>query len=71
MYTVNLDLIKQRRKELNISIREMTLYLGFKNESTYYRYEEGVKRLKAEHVPAISKKLGMEMNEFFLNSEVS
>ncbi|XOS94569.1 hypothetical protein ACLMAB_10720 [Brevibacillus laterosporus] len=40
--------------------------LGFKNASTYMKYERGTYCFKANHVPALSKKLNCKIEKLFL-----
>jgi transcriptional regulator with XRE-family HTH domain len=71
MKELNLVLIKQRRKEFRISLLEMAVLLGFKNASTYYKYEIGQSRFKAEHIPIVASKLKLKMNEIFFTQEIA
>lgn len=65
MYEVNLALIRKRRKEMRITLQEMAELLGFKDASTYYKYEKGDTKFKAEQLPLIAEKLKLKMNEIF------
>lgn len=65
MRTLNLDFIKKRRVELNISLQEMAENLGFKNASTYLKYENGTYAFKAEQLPLLSKILKCNITDFF------
>ncbi|MGJ9381775.1 helix-turn-helix domain-containing protein [Salipaludibacillus sp. CF4.18] len=67
MEKINLEYIKQRRKDLNINLQEMAVLLGFKNASTYMKYEKGEYLFKANQLPSIAKILKCEINELFLN----
>ena len=67
---LDLDFIKKRRKELNISLQSMALSLGFKNASTYLKYERGDYSFKAEHLPQLAKELNCNMENFFIQSVV-
>ncbi|MDP4086005.1 MAG: helix-turn-helix transcriptional regulator [Bacillota bacterium] len=67
MHNLNLDLIKEKRLKLNISQQEMADYLGFKNASTYMKYEKGIYSFKANHVPLIAKQLNSPIESLFLN----
>lgn len=65
MKTLNLVLIKQRRKEMRIPLQEMAETLGFKNASNYYKYEKGEYKFDASHIPVIAKKLKLKMSDIF------
>lgn len=41
MGKLNLSFIIRKRKEYGLSLQEMALMLGFKNASTYLKYENG------------------------------
>ena len=71
MKELNLALIKKRRKELRISLLEMSVLLGFKNASTYYKYEVGKSKFKAEHIPIVASKLKLKMSEIFFTPELA
>lgn len=71
MKEINLILIKQRRKEFRISLLEMAILLGFKNASTYYKYEIGQSKFKAEHIPIVANKLKLKMNDIFFTQEIA
>lgn len=66
MVDINLEIIKSKRKQLNISQNEMAEILGFKSASTYYKYESGEYSLKANMLPIISKTLKIPMKKFFV-----
>lgn len=65
MNTVNLEFIKARRNELKISMQEMAECLGFKNASTYLKYENGTYAFKAEQLPKLAKILHCSITDFF------
>lgn len=69
MKQVNLVLIKQRRKEMRITLQEMANALGFKNASNYYKYEKGEYKFEAEHIPVIARMLKLKMSEIFFASD--
>lgn len=64
---VNLSLLKEAREEKKISMQEMAEFLGFKNASTYLKYENGEYSFKLEMLPKLSKKLGIPYKNFFVN----
>lgn len=65
MVKLNLDYIANRRNELQITLQEMAEELGFKNASTYLKYERGSYEFKANHLPILAKKLNCSINNFF------
>jgi len=65
MIKVNLELIKAKRNELGYSMQNMADSLGFKNASTYLKYEKGEYSFKAEHLPILSKLLKCNIVDFF------
>ncbi|WP_054634841.1 helix-turn-helix transcriptional regulator [Thalassobacillus sp. C254] len=68
MEKLNHKFIKERRNELGISLQEMAYELGFKNASTYMKYENGTYAFKANHVPVIAKKLKCRINDIYFFS---
>lgn len=71
MNTVDLAKIKSRRKEMRINQQEMAEVLGFKNASTYCKYENGAYKFDAEHIPVIAKKLKFRVNDIFFDQRIS
>lgn len=65
MNKINLKFINCRRVELDITLQKMATYLGFKNASTYMKYEKGDYAFKADHIPVLAKKLDCEMDKLF------
>ncbi|MFJ8268496.1 helix-turn-helix domain-containing protein [Peribacillus asahii] len=65
MKSFNLSYIKQRRKQLRLTLQEMADFMGIKNASTYMKYESGVYAFKAEHLPPLSKVLKCNITDFF------
>lgn len=65
MTELDLGRIKTRRKEMRINQQEMAETLGFKNASTYCKYENGDYNFEANHVPAIANKLRLKLTEMF------
>lgn len=64
---IDLDFIKKKRLELGKSAQEMALELGFKDGSTYWNYENGNYRLKADMLPKLAEILGCNIENFFTN----
>ena len=65
MKTLDLELIKERRKKNGFTQRQMADKLGLSNGSVYYKYESGAYALKAEMLPALAKILKCDINNFF------
>lgn len=65
MGLLKLDFIKKRRQDLNLSLQEMAESLGFKNASTYMKYEEGEYAFKAYQLPILANKLDCKIENFF------
>lgn len=66
--TLNLDFISRRREELGITLQEMAEALGFKNASTYLKYERGDYSFKGDHLPTVAQKLGCRLEELFFDN---
>lgn len=65
---VDLDFIKQERLKLGLSLKDMAEALGFKNASTYMKYEEGSYSFKAKHLPVLARRLECNIENFFTNN---
>ncbi|WP_433943408.1 helix-turn-helix domain-containing protein [Paenibacillus sp. SN-8-1] len=68
MGLLDLEFIKKRRQKLDLSLQEMAESLGFKNASTYMKYEEGTYSFKANHLPQLAAKLNCKIGNFFTDS---
>ncbi|MGK5511190.1 helix-turn-helix domain-containing protein [Brevibacillus formosus] len=66
MERLNLPFIAQRRNECKLTLQEMAEALGFRNASTYLKYEKGEYDFKANHLPVLAKKLRCHMLDFFI-----
>lgn len=62
---VNLDLIKQLRNQKNISIEEMSKFMGYKGYQGYYYKENGVRKMSADDIARISVILAVPISELF------
>lgn len=71
MKQVNLAIIKQRRKEMRFNQQEMAEMLGFKNASTYCKYESGAYKFDADHIPIVANKLKLKVNDIFFDKTVA
>jgi len=65
MNSLNLKYIKERRLQLGITQQKMAENMGFKNSSTYLKYEMGTYSFKAEHLPILAKSLNCMIIDFF------
>lgn len=62
---LNLERIKERRVEKGLSTTQMANILGFKDPSTYWNYENGKYRFKADMLPILANTLNCEIEYFF------
>ena len=69
MKMLNLEFIAKRRSELKLTLQEMATALGFKNASTYMKYEKGEYAFSANHLPVIAKVLGCDIKELFFENQ--
>jgi len=68
MQQFNLAFIVKRRKELNLSLQYMADGLGFRNASTYLKYERGEYQLRANQLPILAKLLQCSVSDFFIKN---
>lgn len=68
---LNLNLIKEKRKEKGYNIDEMAYKLGLTNGSMYYKREAGHYKFKAEEVMMLANILEIPLNHLFLSNEIS
>ncbi|ATU71054.1 transcriptional regulator [Levilactobacillus brevis] len=59
------EFLKQRRREKNVSQETLAMALGFKNSSTYSKYENGDTAVKADMLPIIANVLKTPIASFF------
>jgi transcriptional regulator with XRE-family HTH domain len=64
---IDLALIKSRRKEMRLTLQDMADELGFNDASTYWKYEKGMYKFKADHVPVVAAKLKIKMKDIFFS----
>ena len=64
-YTVNLQLIKNKRLEYGYTMQEMAEFLGLKTRADYFKRENGDTRFKTVELPILSKKLHTPISHFF------
>lgn len=65
MNNLDLQAIKQRRKQAGYSMSRMAESLGMANASVYWKYENGVYAFKADHLPQLAQVLMCEITVFF------
>lgn len=65
MPRLDLKYIKERRNKLDLSQQEVANKLGFKNASTYLKYENGSYQFKADMLPKLAKILETNITNFF------
>lgn len=63
--TVDLNYIKQLRKDNNYSNSELAKMLGFKSVDKYTRRENGVYHFQASELQMLSELYGVDMENFF------
>lgn len=66
MKEVNLELIKQQRKNLGYTNLEMAQALGLATSEKYLRRENGEYNFKAVELPALSAKLHIPLEKIFI-----
>lgn len=66
MDRIDLPFIAKRRIERGLTLQDMAESLGFKNASTYLKYEKGEYDFKANHLPVLAKKLRCGLHDFFV-----
>lgn len=64
-YTINLQLIKDKRHEYGYTMQEMAETLGLKTRADYFKRENGDTRFKSVELPILSKKLHIPISHFF------
>lgn len=64
-YKVNLDLIKETRKDMGYSLNDMANKLGFNNKSKYYRREIGEYKFQSEELPTVADVLDIPIEKIF------
>lgn len=64
---LNLNLIKEKRKEKGYNIDEMAYKLGLTNGSMYYKREAGDYKFKPEELMMVAEILEIPFNELFLS----
>lgn len=62
---IDLEYIKNKRQNKNISQQKMAEKLGFRNASTYLKYETGEYAFKADMLPRLSQILDDDIENFF------
>ncbi|MED4530941.1 helix-turn-helix transcriptional regulator [Metabacillus fastidiosus] len=65
MKSFNLNYIKVRRVVLELTLHDVAISMGFKNASTYMKYENGDYSFKAEQLPLLAELFKCEIIDFF------
>lgn len=68
---VNLEIIKEKRKDKKYTINDMANKLGLANGSVYWKREVGQYKFKPEEVMMVSKILGIPFKKLFLSEQYS
>ena len=63
---INLALIRERRLKRGFSNEDMAKSLGRASSDKYFRREHGIYKFQASELPALSKKLGIPLEKFFI-----
>lgn len=66
--TVDLNYIKQLRKDNNYSNSELADMLGFKSVDKYTRRENGVYNFQASELQMLAELYGVDMENFFTST---
>ena len=67
---LNLDLIKERRKDLGLTTTDMAKALGLRGHDQYSRRETGIYQFRATELPVLCKTLDIEMDKIFIKNSV-
>ncbi|MFE4522154.1 helix-turn-helix domain-containing protein [Cytobacillus firmus] len=67
-FRVNLDKIKQARKNKSISLKEMSERLGYESVNGYYYLEIGRIKFQAETLAKTARILELNMNDLFFEN---
>ena len=62
---LDLNLIRAKRLEKNISLVEMAERVGMTSNSQYYKYEAGIYKFNANTVPKVAEALGMKIEDLY------
>lgn len=64
-YSLNLRLIKSKRKNKKITLEEMANALGLSSKSDYFKREAGITKFKSTELPIVSNQLGIPIEKIF------
>lgn len=67
---IDIKRIKEARIAKGLTVSEMSEALGYQSYVAYYRKEEGQRRFSANDVAKLSRVLGLELDEIFLNDKL-
>jgi transcriptional regulator with XRE-family HTH domain len=65
MPVFNLAYITERRKALGLSNQEIARQMGYKDPSTWWKYENGDYKINAEKLPLLAKILRCSIKKFY------
>jgi transcriptional regulator with XRE-family HTH domain len=65
MAEFNLKYIAERRKALGLTCLEMAKLLGLSGHSTYWKYEHGQYKFKADMLPMLANALRCKVKNFY------
>ena len=68
---LNLNLIKEKRKDKGFNIEDMARKLKLTNGSMYYKREAGHYKFRAEEVMMLASILEIPMDQLFLSDGIS
>lgn len=67
-YQVNIKLIKQRRIEEGLTLKQMADALGIESKANYYKRENGDTKFKSSELPIISDVLNIDYKKIFIKT---
>lgn len=64
-YEIDCNFMRKRRLELEYTQTYMAFCLGYKQSSSYYKYENGDQDLRAVHLPILAQLLECDIDTLF------
>lgn len=68
---INLNLIKEVRTSIGVSIEEMSKLLGYEGYQAYYYKERGIRNMSVEDIAKIATILKVPIEKLFFESEIT
>lgn len=65
MTIVDLSKMKELRNQNGLTLLEMSKALGYESPNGYHYLEQGIRHIKADQLPMIAEKLGVEITDLF------